>query len=405
MPTPKAFVSYSWDDETHKAWVKALAARLRADGVNLTLDQWAVVPGDQLPRFMDTSVRENDFVLIVCTPNYKRKSDNRQGGAGYEGDIIRGEIFTGENDRKFIPVLRAGDWRSSTPSSLKGKCGLDFRGEPYREESYEDLLSTLHGTREQAPPIGVPPQTNTTRHARRSTSRALSTEAAAILSAAAKVDRRIFEIETDDGLKIVAGDAKFDEPGNPLSHATNLDNINALIAARYVERDSNSSLTVTPEGIAYLKTIEPLQAADRGTDPFRFEPIRIIGIIANEVGTPRDDGTQGSALYAVPFQLSRQPTSQWADHFVETWRRPPSYSTRHRPGIARVVGDRIILDGTTVDEVTEIHRETLKVVVAKVNQDIEEWERRRWNAAQQEAERLRQHRQAVNEAAKRISFD
>ena len=78
---------------------------------------------------------------------------------------------------------------------------------------------------------------------------------------------------------------------------------------------------------------------------------------------------------------------------------------RHRPGIARVEGDRIILDGTTVEEVAEGHRKTLKVVVAKVNQDVEEWERRRRRAAEDEAERQRQHRQAVEDAAKRISFD
>ena len=106
-----------------------------------------------------------------------------------------------------------------------------------------------------------------------------------------------------------------------------------------------------------------------------FEPIQIISIIANEVGTPRNDGTRGSALYAVPFKLSRQPTPRWADHFVRTWQHPPSYSTRHRPGIARVERDRIILDGTTVEEVAEVHRDTLKLVVAKVNREVEEWDR------------------------------
>ena len=38
MPTPRAFVSYSWDDDSHKKWVADLATALRSDGVDTTLD-------------------------------------------------------------------------------------------------------------------------------------------------------------------------------------------------------------------------------------------------------------------------------------------------------------------------------------------------------------------------------
>jgi hypothetical protein len=77
---PTAFISYSWDDEAHKSWVKELGSRLRADGVIVTLDQWATVPGDQLPAFMEQAIRENDFIIIVCTARYKVRSDARRGG-------------------------------------------------------------------------------------------------------------------------------------------------------------------------------------------------------------------------------------------------------------------------------------------------------------------------------------
>ncbi len=53
MSTPKAFISYSWDDDAHKSWVAELATRLRKDAVETILDQWHGVPGDQLPQFMD----------------------------------------------------------------------------------------------------------------------------------------------------------------------------------------------------------------------------------------------------------------------------------------------------------------------------------------------------------------
>jgi hypothetical protein len=405
MRTPNAFISYSWDDDLHKDWVKALASKLRGDGVDVTLDRWAVVPGDQLPKFMETSVRENQFVLIVCTRKYKLRSDSRQGGVGYEGDIMTAEVFAGKDPRKFIPVLRAGDWMSASPSWLLGKYGLDLRGDPNSEEQYQDLLSTLHGTREQAPPIGPRPTILDSGQSRRSSSHPLPAEALAILKAAALSDGVIVLFEPDDGLVIFAGDQRFGEPGDPRSYATSQDGVDRLVAAGFAKRDSESSLRITRQGFAYVDSVEPRKAADGQRQPFQFDPIKIFGIIANEIGTPRNDGTRGSALYAVPFQLSRPPTPRWADHFVQTWDHPPSYTTRHRPKIARVAGDRIILDGTTVEEIAEIHRDTLKVVVAKVNQDIENWERAQHRAAEEEAERQRLRRQAVLDAAKKISFD
>ncbi|MCC6613452.1 MAG: toll/interleukin-1 receptor domain-containing protein [Anaerolineae bacterium] len=154
---PRVFISYSWDDDAHKVWVRDLATRLRGDGVDVTLDQWHAVPGDQLPTFMETAVRESDFVLIVCTPNFQRKTNTRHGGVGYEGDIMTAEVFILHNQRKFLPILRSGDWDTASPSWLKGKYYIDLRGQPYAEANYQDLLTTLHDARPTPPPIGPRP--------------------------------------------------------------------------------------------------------------------------------------------------------------------------------------------------------------------------------------------------------
>ena len=53
------------DSEAHKLWVRELATRLRASGVDITLDQWHLAPGDQLPQFMESAVRDSGFVLVV----------------------------------------------------------------------------------------------------------------------------------------------------------------------------------------------------------------------------------------------------------------------------------------------------------------------------------------------------
>ena len=152
---PKVFVSYSWDDEEHKRWVRELAARLRGDGIETLLDHWHLVPGDQLPAFMESSVRESDFVLVICTPRYKDRSDARAGGVGYEGHIMTGEIYTSRNHRKFIPLLARSTWSRAAPSWLQGSFFLDFTRTPPDEGPYEDLLRTVLGKPSAAPPLGM----------------------------------------------------------------------------------------------------------------------------------------------------------------------------------------------------------------------------------------------------------
>lgn len=311
---PTTFISYSWDDDAHKAWVNQLATRLRSDGIDVVLDQWHAAPGDQLPAFMERAIRDNQYVLVICTPGYKGRSDERKGGVGYEGDIITAEVATKQNHRKFIPVLRAGDWAAAAPSWVAGKYFVDMRGNPYSETHYADLVATLYGERPQAPPLGTRARPNRTK-------------------------------------------------SSPLgAHA--------------------------PSG---------------STSP--GEAIRITGVIADKVTTPRMDGTRGSALYHVPFRLSRRPPSGWDEIFVHSWDRPPQFTSMHRPGIASVEGDVVWLRGTTLEEVERYHRDTLKLAVDQANKVYEDHRTADQARREAEAESKLRHEQSVQDAAKRISFD
>lgn len=135
------------------------------------------------------------------------------------------------------------------------------------------------------------------------------------------------------------------------------------------------------------------------------EDIRITGVIAEEVSQPRNDGTRGSGLYAVPFRLSQSPDSTWADLFVNNWDRPPQWTSMHRPGIARVYGSKVVLDGTTMEEVERYHRDTLKLVVDETNR---QWRELKGHADAGEERRRAQeaeHRRNVEDISERISFD
>jgi prophage maintenance system killer protein len=77
----------------------------------------------------------------------------------------------------------------------------------------------------------------------------------------------------------------------------------------------------------------------------------------------------------------------------------------HRPGIARVEGDRVILKGTTIEEVEKYHRATLRLCLRIAN----EKERSRlyeemWRA-EEEKRYEGEHKSTVESIAKRLKFD
>lgn len=132
-------------------------------------------------------------------------------------------------------------------------------------------------------------------------------------------------------------------------------------------------------------------------------PVHILGIIVDEVTVPKMDGTRGSALYKIPFRLSKAPSRLWQSLFLREWNEN-LFSTMHRPGIASVSGSKIILDGTTMEEVRDYHRDSLVKCVNEANrlesQVIEEEKRRKIVQEQ----RALEHNRFVNSIAEEIKF-
>jgi hypothetical protein len=154
---PQAFLSYVRGSDSHEDWVFNLATRLREDGVRIILDQWDLALGSDQCSFMERSIEQSDFVIVICTPEYAQRANNREGGVGFETSVITGALAAQIETRKFIPVLRSGDWISSLPIYLRSKHGADLRDEPYSEIQYVKLARTLHGEPLQPPPLGPKP--------------------------------------------------------------------------------------------------------------------------------------------------------------------------------------------------------------------------------------------------------
>ena len=65
---PQAFLSYTRGSDSHEDWVFNLATRLREDGVRIILDQWDLALGSDQCSFMERSIEQSDFVIVICTP-------------------------------------------------------------------------------------------------------------------------------------------------------------------------------------------------------------------------------------------------------------------------------------------------------------------------------------------------
>jgi len=137
------YLSYSWDSAAHKDWVSKLAFRLEANALEVVVDQWQLKLGGSLPRFMETAIGRCDFVLLICTPEYKKRADERVGGVGYEQDLMTAERLVARDYNKFVPVLREGDWYDAMPTWIAGHLGVDLRGDPFAEDSFQNLIEHL----------------------------------------------------------------------------------------------------------------------------------------------------------------------------------------------------------------------------------------------------------------------
>ncbi|MCL2098067.1 MAG: toll/interleukin-1 receptor domain-containing protein [Bacteroidales bacterium] len=156
---PKVFISYSWDNEIHKDWVLDLATKLRLNRVDVILDIWELRAGRDKDYFMENSVRESDKVLLIMTPNYKIKAENRKGGVGNEISMIRAEKFNNQETEKFIPIVRSGNRDECTPLFVKSLIDIDMSIEDNFEKSFEELLRTIYDEpKNEKPPLGEKPQ-------------------------------------------------------------------------------------------------------------------------------------------------------------------------------------------------------------------------------------------------------
>jgi len=159
---PKVFISYSWDNENHKLWVLKLAADLIKSGIMVLIDEWDLDKyRNDLHYFMESGIREADYILFVCTPAYAQKADARVGGVGVENTIITGEFYDESKSSKYIPIARIYNSRITEclPTYLKTKYVVDFSDDKKYNQKFEELVRKILGIpRFKRPELGKLPR-------------------------------------------------------------------------------------------------------------------------------------------------------------------------------------------------------------------------------------------------------
>jgi len=140
---PTVFVSYCWSPPSNQKSVFTLIERLEHDGIIVKYDKKDLHPGQDMNYFMENALSsgEIDFVIIVCNSGYAKKADCREGGVGYESELILNEIKNDPLQTRYIPVVIERDelGKMPIPQFLKSRYCIDLTS----DIGYEELLKAI----------------------------------------------------------------------------------------------------------------------------------------------------------------------------------------------------------------------------------------------------------------------
>lgn len=160
--SPKVFISYSWSSQEHRDLIRAYAERLVNDGVDVILDQWNLVEGQDKYAFMERMVTDASVthVLVFSDQVYSKKADARASGVGTESQIISKQVYERVHQSKFIPIVceARDDGTPYLPTLLQARIWIDFSTEENTNRNWEQLVRLLYGKPlHQKPELGTPP--------------------------------------------------------------------------------------------------------------------------------------------------------------------------------------------------------------------------------------------------------
>lgn len=123
--TVRVLVSYTQEAAAHKDRCRELADRLRDEGIEAWIDQYVPAPPEGWPRWMQQQIVVSTFVILVCTPTFRRRFEGTEAagvghGATWEGLIATQVLYdNGSRNEKLVPVLFEDATTEAVPTVLR----------------------------------------------------------------------------------------------------------------------------------------------------------------------------------------------------------------------------------------------------------------------------------------------
>lgn len=151
LARPECFVSYAWGHKEQERWVERnVATDLQKAGVRVVLDRWENDrAGKSVSRFV-SRIAECGIVMPVGTPLYFEKFKNQVSSTGSvvaaEVGLISQRLMGTEGEKETVmPILLAGEKRTSLPPLMWDQVYRDFRTERAYFITAFDLILDLYG--------------------------------------------------------------------------------------------------------------------------------------------------------------------------------------------------------------------------------------------------------------------
>ncbi|HEY9404006.1 MAG TPA: TIR domain-containing protein [Pyrinomonadaceae bacterium] len=155
LTRPECFISYAWGNREQERWVERnLATDLQKAGIGVVLDRWENDrAGRSVSRFV-SRIAECGVVIPVGTPLYFAKFKNKVSSTGSvvaaEIELISQRLMGTDAEKETVmPVLLAGEKKSSLPPLMWDRVHRDFRHERAYFVTAFDLILDLYGIAHQ----------------------------------------------------------------------------------------------------------------------------------------------------------------------------------------------------------------------------------------------------------------
>lgn len=143
---PKVFLSYARTNLEYADSIVEFASTLRGDGIDASLDEWDLKPGNDIYHFMESKIKSDaDFVLLMINDEFTEKADKRKDGVGAETQMIAKELYENVEQGRIIPILwrHDGEGDVKLPNIVESRYYIDLSSDDKFGENYELLLRTL----------------------------------------------------------------------------------------------------------------------------------------------------------------------------------------------------------------------------------------------------------------------